>query len=70
VTTREKFETLLDRLSEDQLKAEYERLRQAVAGEGNGASTRAPRPRLGLGRSTDGLSAAETAGEPVARPLT
>lgn len=27
------------------------------------------RPRLGLGRSTDGRSAAETASEPVARPL-
>jgi hypothetical protein len=27
------------------------------------------RPRLGLGRSNDGLSAAETASEPVARPL-
>jgi hypothetical protein len=31
MTTREKFETLLDRLSEDQLKAEYERLQRAVA---------------------------------------
>lgn len=27
------------------------------------------RPRLGLGRSSDGRSAAETASEPVARPL-
>ena len=27
------------------------------------------RPRLGIGRSTDGRSAAETASEPVARPL-
>jgi hypothetical protein len=27
------------------------------------------RPRLGLGRSSDGLSARETASEPVARPL-
>ncbi len=35
VTTREKFETLLDRLSEDQLKAEYERLQRAVAGGGH-----------------------------------
>jgi len=30
MTTREKFETLLDRLSEDQLKVEYERLQAAV----------------------------------------
>ena len=29
---------------------------------------RAHRPRLGLGRSSDGRSAAETATEPVARP--
>jgi hypothetical protein len=44
VTTREKFETLLDRLSEDQLKAEYERLQRAVAGEGDESSS--PRPDL------------------------
>ncbi len=35
MTTREKFETLLDRLSEEQLDAEYERLRTAVEGEGH-----------------------------------
>jgi hypothetical protein len=33
------------------------------------AIRRAHRPRLGLGRSTDGRSAAETATEPIARPL-
>jgi hypothetical protein len=32
VNTREKVEKLLDRLSEDALAAEYERLRQAVQG--------------------------------------
>lgn len=32
------------------------------------AIKRAHRPRLGLGRSTDGASAAQTATEPVARP--
>ena len=32
------------------------------------AIKRAHRPRLGLGRSSDGRSAAETASEPVARP--
>lgn len=34
MTTREKVEELLDRLSEAELEAEYERLREAVAGEG------------------------------------
>jgi hypothetical protein len=33
VTTREKVEKLLDRLSQDELSAEYERLRQAVESE-------------------------------------
>lgn len=32
------------------------------------AIKRAHRPRLGLGRSNDGASAAQTATEPVARP--
>lgn len=33
VTTREKAHQLLDELSEQELEAEYQRLRQAVAGE-------------------------------------
>lgn len=33
VTTREKVEKLLDQLSEEELAAEYQRLRQAVGGE-------------------------------------
>lgn len=33
VSTREKVEKLLDRLSEDELAAEYQRLRQAVEDE-------------------------------------
>jgi hypothetical protein len=33
------------------------------------AIRRKRRPRLGLGRSTDGLSARELTSEPVARPL-
>lgn len=33
MTTREKVERLLDRLSEEELAAEYERLRQAVESE-------------------------------------
>jgi hypothetical protein len=33
MTTREKAHALLDRLSEEELAAEYQRLRQAVEGE-------------------------------------
>lgn len=33
MTTRDKVEKLLDRLSEEELAAEYERLRQTVEGE-------------------------------------
>lgn len=33
MTTRDKVEKLLDRLSEEELAAEYQRLRQAVEGE-------------------------------------
>lgn len=33
MTTRDKVEELLDRLSEEELAAEYERLRQTVEGE-------------------------------------
>lgn len=33
MTTREKVERLLDRLSEGELEAQYERLREAVEGE-------------------------------------
>jgi hypothetical protein len=35
MTTREKAHELLDRLSEPELEAEYERLRAAVEGEGH-----------------------------------
>jgi hypothetical protein len=34
MTTREKVEMLLDRLSEEELTAEYQRLKQTVEGEG------------------------------------
>ena len=41
MTTREKLEQLLDRLSEAELEAEYERLREVVEGEpGDGAASR------------------------------
>jgi hypothetical protein len=43
---------------------EYSRLLNALRAQPNARQ----RPQLGLGRSTDGLSAAEIATEPVARP--
>jgi hypothetical protein len=42
-------------------------LRRFLASEEHWPERRAPRPRLGLGRSTDGLSAADITAEPVAR---
>lgn len=44
-------------------------LRQWLAREGRESRSRTARPRLGVGRSTDGLSAAEVATEPVSRPF-
>lgn len=44
-------------------------LRRFLASEERTPPARKPRPRLGLGRSTDGLSAAEIATEPVAREV-
>lgn len=44
-------------------------LRRFLASEEHWPKGRAPRPRLGLGRSTDGLSAADVAAEPVAREV-
>lgn len=41
-------------------------LRRFLASEERRPRGQAPRPRLALGRSTDGLSAADIAGEPVA----
>ncbi len=49
MTTREKLERLLDRLSEAELEAEYERLRDAVACEAEVA----PLPR-GWGETLTG----------------
>jgi hypothetical protein len=70
VTIREKAHRLLDELPESEVEPVVEFIASRRRGEPNGASTRARRrPRLGLGRSSDGLSAAETASEPVARPL-
>lgn len=69
VTTREIAKRLLDELPDSEIDPVVEFIVSRQRGEANGASTRARRPRLGLGRSTDGMSAAEVASEPVARPL-
>jgi hypothetical protein len=69
VTTREKAHRLLDELPESEVEPVVEFIASRRRGETSDAPRRARRPRLGLGRSTDGLSAAETASEPVARPL-
>lgn len=44
-------------------------LRRFLASEEHWPEGQAPRPRLALGRSTDGLSAADTTAEPIAREV-
>ena len=44
-------------------------LRRFLASEARRPKTRTPRPRLGLGRLTDGLSAVDIANEPIARAV-
>ena len=62
------------RSSLDTLEAEARRRNVALtvvlaeAVDEKAASLHARRPRLGLGRSTDGLSAAQLTAEPVAEP--
>jgi hypothetical protein len=66
VTTREKIHRMLDELPD----SEVEPVLQFIVSrreKDEGTASRA-RPRLGLGHSIDGLSAAETATEPIARP--
>jgi hypothetical protein len=66
MTTREKVHRLLDELPESEVEPVLEFIVSQRKDEGNAATRR--RPRLGLGRSTDGLSAADIANEPVAHP--
>lgn len=66
MTTREKIHRLLDELPDSEVEPVLEFI-VSRREKDEGAASRA-RPRLGLGRSTDGLSAAETATEPIARP--
>jgi hypothetical protein len=66
MTTREKVHRLLDELPDSEVEPVLDFIVSHRKDEGKAASR--PRPRLGLGRSTDGLSAADIANEPVARP--
>lgn len=66
MTTREKVRRLLDELPDSEVEPVLEFIVSHRKGGGKPASRR--RPRLGLGRSTDGLSAADIANEPVAHP--
>lgn len=65
MTAREKIHRLLDELPDSEVEPVLEFI-VSRREKDEGSAGRA-RPRLGLGRSTDGLSAAETATEPVAR---
>lgn len=64
MTTREKAHRLLDELPD----SEVEPVLDFIVSRHEGEKKPAARPSLNLGRSTDGLSAAETATEPIARP--
>jgi len=66
MTTREKAHRLLDELPDSEVEPVLDFIVSHRKDEEKAASR--PRPRLGLGRSTDGLSAADIANEPVARP--
>jgi hypothetical protein len=66
MTTREKAHRLLDQLPDSEVEPVLDFIVSRRESEGD--ATMRARPRLGLGRSTDGLSAAQTAAEPIARP--
>lgn len=68
MTTREKVHRLLDELPESEVEPVLEFIVSRDEGERDHEIDRAHRPRVGLGRSTDGLSAAACATEPIARP--
>jgi hypothetical protein len=65
MTTREKIHRLLDEMPDSEVEPV---LRFIVSRSEKDASAAShARPRFGMGRSTDGLSAAQTATEPIAR---
>jgi hypothetical protein len=68
MTTREKAHRLLDELPDSEVEPVLEFIVSRREHEERAAIKQTRRPRLGLGRSTDGLSAGATATEPIARP--
>jgi hypothetical protein len=66
MTAREKIQRLLDELPDSEVEPVLEFI--VSRGEKSEGAVPRVRPHLGLGRSTDGLSAAKTATEPIARP--
>ncbi len=66
MTAREKVHRLLDELPDSEVEPVLDFIVSHRKDERRAASR--SRPRLGLGRSTDGLSAADIGNEPVARP--
>lgn len=66
MTTREKAHRLLDELPDSEVEPVLDFIVSRREDEERPNIKR--RPHLGIARSTDGLSAAETATEPVARP--
>lgn len=69
MTARKKVHRLLDELPDSEVEPVLDFIVSRHEGEKKPAAAQgAHRPRLGLGRSTDGLSAAETAIEPIAGP--
>jgi hypothetical protein len=66
MSARKRIHRLLDELPDSEIEAVLEFI--VARREGRQASVAGRRPRLGLGRSTDGLSAAGAATDPIARP--
>jgi hypothetical protein len=66
MTTREKAHRLLDELPDSEVEPVLDFI--VSRREDEERPNIKHRPNLGIARSTDGLSAAETATEPVARP--
>lgn len=68
MTTREKVHRLLDELPDSEVEPVLDFIVSRREGEQKHPAKGARRPRLGMGRSTDGLSAAKTATDPIAPP--
>jgi len=66
MTIRDKVHRLLDELPDSEMESVLEFIVSRQEKREDAAAR--VRPRLGLGRSTDGLSAAEMATRPIGRP--